>query len=321
MPELTVAAAQYAPVYLDTAATIEKCATIADEASRRGVDLLVFPECFVSGYPEWVWRTRPWSKTARASYRLLFEQAIEVPGPDADALATIARSHRLHLAVGVTERYGSTLYNTLLVFGPDGALLLHHRKLMPTGGERLVWGSGDGSSVRAVETPIGRIGGLICWENYMPLARTALYADDVQIHLAPTWDSGDVWVPTLQHIAKEGRTYVIGACQAFHTDDVPAGIPGREEMYPEPAWIARGLSTIVHPNGKILAGPLADEEGLVVADIDVDNCADGRGLFDATGHYARPDVFQLIVDRTPRRPVGERDTANHVPGLEDAESG
>lgn len=303
MPELIVAAAQYAPIYLDKQASLEKCATICEEAARQGVGLLLFPECFVAGYPEWVWRTLPWSKVARANYRIAFEQAVEVPGADIDILAAIARKNNLHLAIGVTERFGSTLYNTLLLFAPDGSLLLHHRKLMPTGAERLVWGTGDGSSVKVIETPIGRVGGLICWENYMPLARTALYAENVQIYLAPTWDSGSVWVPTLQHIAKEGRTYVIGACQAFHSSDIGDNIPGKSELYPEPSWIARGLSTIVHPNGKILSGPLLEEEGLVTAAIDVDHCADGRALFDPTGHYARADIFQLSVDKTAYRAV------------------
>jgi nitrilase len=256
----------------------------------------------VPAFPDWVWRTPAWSEHALASYRLLAENAVEVPGPDSEFLAELAREHQLHLAIGVDERLGSTLYNTLLLFGPDGTLLNHHRKLMPTGGERLVWGYGDGSSLNVVDTSLGRVGGLICWENYMPLARATIYAQDVQLYLAPTWDTSDVWVPTLQHIAKEGRTYVIGSCQAIHSSDLPAGVPGKDELYGD-EWLARGLSTIVAPGGHILAGPLEEKEGLVTATIDVSRCTDGRGMFDPTGHYARPDVFRLEVDRSPRRAV------------------
>lgn len=303
MSEVLVAAVQAAPVFLDKSATLEKARSLVKEAADLGAALVVFPESFVPAYPDWVWRTPAWSTPANELYRLLLKNAVEVPGPDGDFLAQTARDHGVHLAMGVTERHGSTLYNTLLLLGPDGSLLKHHRKLMPTGGERLIWGYGDGSTLGAVDTAVGRIGALICWENYMPLARAALYAQDVEIYLAPTWDTSDVWVPTLQHIAKEGQTYVIGCCQAIRSSDLPDDVPGRAKLWAEDEWLARGLSTIVAPGGNILAGPLEEKEGIVSAVIDVTRCASARGMFDPTGHYSRPDVFRLHVDTTPKRPV------------------
>jgi nitrilase len=305
MSEVLVAAAQYAPVHLDKAATLDKLVSVVEEAAGLGVSLVLFPETFVPAYPDWVWRTPAWSEHGLASYRRLLDNA--VTETDFELLAATARDHDLHLAVGVTERFGSTLYNTLVLFGPDGSLLNHHRKLMPTGGERLVWGYGDGSSLNVVDTALGQVGGLICWENYMPLARATMYSQDVQIYLAPTWDTSDTWVPTLQHIAKEGRTYVIGCCQAIHSRDLPDDVPGRAELYDDDEWLARGLSTVVAPGGQILAGPLEEKEGLVTATVDVAKCAAGRGLFDPTGHYSRPDVFRLVVDRSKRRPVSHEE--------------
>ncbi len=199
--------------------------------------------------------------------------------------------------MGVNERDGATLYNTQVYFGPDGSLLGKHRKLMPTGGERLVWGYGDGSTLVTFDTPFGRLGGLTCWENYMPLARYAMYAQGIDVWCAPTWDTSDVWVPTLRHIAKEGRVFVIGVAPLLRGSDVPRDIPGVDKRYGgEDDWMSRGLSAIVGPEGEVLAGPLVEEEGILYAELDASVARASRFKFDPVGHYSRPDVFRLVVD-------------------------
>jgi nitrilase len=215
------------------------------------------------------------------------------------------------VSIGVNEREaaGSTLYNTQLYLGPDGTLLGKHRKLMPTGGERLVWGMGDGSTLEVFDTPFGRLGGLICWENYVPLARYALYAKGIDVWAAPTWDNSDGWVPTLRHIAKEGRVHVVGVAPLLRGSDVPADLPGRDELYGgEEDWLSRGQSTIVGPRGEILAGLLVEQEGILYAELDPARARAARIEFDPAGHYARPDVLRLVVDERRRaRVVTEHD--------------
>ena len=230
MDPVKVAAVQAAPVLLDRDETIAKVVTLAGKAAAEGARLVAFPEAFVPGYPDWVWRTRPWDADATALYARLFDQAVVVGSPATDLLAETAARLGIWLSVGVDERdeRDSTIYNTLLHFAPDGTLAARHRKLMPTGGERLVWGTGDGSTLQVVDTGFGRLGGLICWENYMPLARAALYAQGIDVYLAPTWDNSEVWVPTLRHIAREGRTYVIGVTSCISAADLPADLPGRD---------------------------------------------------------------------------------------------
>ncbi|WP_151083388.1 carbon-nitrogen hydrolase family protein [Nocardioides cynanchi] len=301
MTRATVAAVQATPVFLDREATVEKACRLVKEAAAAGAALVVFPEAFVPAYPDWVWRLPAW-QDGRFTHRLL-DQAVTVPGPTADRLAEAARDAGVYLAIGVNELDGGTLYNTLLYFTPAGELAGRHRKLMPTGGERTVWGYGDGSTLTVVATPFGEVGGLICWENYMPLARTAMYALGVEIYLAPTWDNSPQWVATLQHIAKEGRVYVVGVAPLLRGSDVPEELRGDSYPAGDADWMSRGHTTIVEPGGEILAGPVTEREEILYAEIDTDRVLRERQLFDPVGHYARPDVFTLHVDTRPHNAV------------------
>jgi nitrilase len=297
--KVTAAAVQAAPVFLRLDETVERVAALVREAASNGAGLIVFPETFVPAYPDWVWRAGVWDDLSAALYARLLESSVTVPGKASDAMGGAAKRARAYLSVGVNEREegGGTVYNTQLYFGPDGSLLGKHRKLVPTGGERLVWGYGDASTLVTFETPFGRIGGLTCWENYMPLARFALYQQGLDVYLAPTWDNSDVWVPTLRHIAREGRVFVVGATPCIRGSDVPADVPGRDELWGgEDDWLSRGNSTIVGPEGELLAGPLVGEAGIVYAELDPDRARASRFKFDPVGHYSRPDVFRLHVN-------------------------
>jgi nitrilase len=291
-----VACAQVEPVVFDRSATIDKVATVAAEAAGQGARLVLLPETFVPVYPSSRWvRELVGSGNGKPVFARLARESVEIPGPDSDRLGAIAREHRIQLALGVNERDGGTLYNSLLVYTPDGELALHHRKLVPTNHERLVWGFGDGKGLAAIQTDLGRVGGLICWENHMPLARAALYESGVEVYLAPTADDTEQWLESIRHIARESRAFVLSCCvfqrASSYPEDVPLG-PGDELM-------GRGGSAIVGPDGEYLAGPLWDEEGIIYADLEPDRLFEERQRFDAAGHYSRPDVLRLHV--TPLR--------------------
>lgn len=299
------AVVQSAPVLFDTPRTLDKFADLTADAARQRAELVVFPEAFVGGYPkghDFGVSLGIRTPEGRDEFRRYFENAIDVPGPATERIGSVARKHAVHLVVGVVERAGGTLYCSSLTLGPDGSLLGKHRKLMPTAMERVVWGSGDGSTLLVIDTPLGKIGSVICWENYMPLLRTAMYAKAVELYCAVTVDDRETWVPTVRHIALEGRCFVLSACQAVRRADLPSGYPtGR--VPPDQDWLIRGGSCIVGPLGRLLAGPVYGEECVLVADLDRADLARAKFDFDVVGHYARPDVFTLHVNEQPMKPV------------------
>jgi nitrilase len=296
-----VACVQAEPVVLDRAATLDKLAGLTAEAAGAGAQLVVFPETFVPAYPSSVWARAlaGWADAnAKAAFALLSRESLEVPGPDADRLGEIAREHAVWLVTGVNERDPArpgTLYNALLYHAPDGRLALHHRKLVPTNHERLIWGQGDGGGLRAIETGIGRVGGLICWENYMPLARFSLYESGVEIYLASTADDSEAWQSTLVHIARESRAFVVAPAHFQRASAYPEDFPLRE-LIAEHEVIGRGGSAILAPDGSYLAGPLYGEEGVLYAELDPARLWEERQRFDPAGHYHRPDVLSLTVN-------------------------
>jgi len=305
-----IAIVQHAPAVLDREATLDKAVQLISDAAAQGSQLVVFPEAFVPGYPAWVWRLRPggdWDLSERIHRRLL-DNAVDLTGDGLAKVRTAAAEADVTVVMGINERDGtvgrSTLYNSLVVIGHDGEVLNHHRKLMPTNPERMVWGFGDASGLRAIDTPAGRIGALLCWENYMPLARFALYAQGVDVHIAPTYDSGEDWIRAMRHIAREGGCWVVGAGVALRNRDLPDDFPERDRLYPrEEDWINPGDSVVIAPGGETVAGPLHKQQDILYADVDPARAAIARRTFDAAGHYARPDVFTLHVNRMRQSPI------------------
>jgi len=310
MPRIAIV--QQSPVFLDRSATLARAAAAVDEAAAAGARLVVFPEAFVPGYPAWIWRLRPgpdMALTEQLHARTLAE-SVDLSGGDLAPLREAAARHEVTVVCGVQERDASfsrgTLYNTVVMIGPDGGLLNRHRKLMPTNPERMVWGFGDATGLKVVDTPCGRIGALICWENYMPLARQALYAQGIEILIAPTYDSGERCTATMQHIAREGGCWVLGSGCAFQGRDIAPAMPATAKLYDTPEeWINPGDSVVVAPGGKLVEGPLHEQHGLLYATIDLERVGQARRSLDVAGHYARPDIFQLQVNRRPQHPVTE----------------
>ncbi len=305
-PKVKVAVVQAAPVLFDREATVDKTCRLTAEAATQGAKLILFPEAFIPAYPRGLtFGTVVGSRSpqGRDTWQAYWSNAVDIPSLATEALGAAARQAKAYLVVGVIEREGGTLYCTTLYFNPDGQLVGKHRKLKPTAAERLIWGEGDGSTLTVIDTEFGKVGGLICWENYMPLARMAMYSKGVELYLAPTADSRDNWQATIRHIALEGRCFVLG-CNQFVTKSMyPADLAGVEDLASQPEIMCRGGSAIISPLGEVLAGPLFDKEGTLFTDLDLAEVARSKFDFDVVGHYARPDVFQLIVNEKPALPV------------------
>jgi len=305
-----IAIIQESSVLLDREKTINKALQLIEQAASAGAELVIFPEAYISAYPAWIWRLRPggdWGVSNELHGRLL-DSAVDIDAGDLAPLCDSAKKNKLTIVCGLNERDGqlskSTLYNTVVIIGTDGNILNRHRKLMPTNPERMVWGFGDGSGLNVVDTPAGRIGTLLCWENYMPLARYALYSQGVEIYVAPTYDSGDGWLGTMQHIAREGRCWVISSGVALTNSDIPNDIPDRDTLYPAgEEWINPGDSAVIAPGGEIVAGPMHQEKGILFAEVDSAQVAKSKRDLDVIGHYSRPDIFTLSIDMQPQSPV------------------
>ncbi|MCE7742228.1 MAG: carbon-nitrogen hydrolase family protein [Candidatus Heimdallarchaeota archaeon] len=305
---IKIAVAQIAPIYLNIELTVEKAVEKIKEAGENKADLIVFPEAFIPGYPDWVWVVPNYKSAVHNElYSKLLDNAISIPDKYTEILCNAAKEAGIHVIMGVQERNSeasnSSLFNTLIFIDNKGEILGKHRKLIPTGGERLVWAQGDGSTLQVFDTSLGKIGGLICWENYMPLARNAMYAAGAQILVTPTWDKSEKWLQSLQHIAREGGLFVVNCCTPLNKADIPDDLNFKEFYLDEREWINTGNSCVINPKGDIIAGPIKEKEEILYADIDLKQISSSKRLFDVTGHYSRPDVFKFGVNRKPNKNV------------------
>lgn len=297
---IKVAAAQLSPVFLNKEKTVEKACGAIMEAGEKGAKLIVFPEAFIPGYPDWIWLI-PNSNGAALNelYVKLVENAVSIPEKTTDLLCKAAKKAGINVVMGLHERNSETsstsLYNSLLFINDLGEIVGKHRKLIPTGGERLIWAQGMGDSLRCYKTTAGKIAGLICWENFMPLARVAIYESGAQILVSPTWDKSPNWLQSMQHIAREGGLFVISTCMVLRMDDIPDEYEFKKRYPEEREWINTGKSCVIAPDGKFLAGPLDAEEGIIYADIDLRQITAAKRMFDVVGHYSRPDVFGFTL--------------------------
>ncbi len=299
---IKVSVVQDAPVFLDKDATVEKACKLIKEAASKNAKLVLFPETFISAYPDWVWSVAPSNKKMIGElYSALYDSAVTIPDDATTALCKAAKEASIYVVVGINERSpdssNTSLYNSMLYISPEGKVLGTHRKLMPTGGERLMWAQGDGNNLVSFDTDIGRIGGLICWENFMPLPRVAMYQTGVQIYMAPTWDSSEQWLTAMRHIAREGGMFVMGCCQAIRVDDVPDKFEFKKLYAEDREWVNKGNSCIVDPMGNFLAEPLEAKKDILYADIDLSEIPTHKWMFDVNGHYSRPDVFDFKVNK------------------------
>lgn len=305
-----LAVVQKSPALLDKEKTVVDAAAMVEEVANNGAEMVIFPEAHIPGYPAWIWRLRPggdWGLTEQIHARLL-DNAVNLESDDLVPLRDAAAKHKVTIVCGIDERESrlskATLYNTVIVIDTDGKIINRHRKLMPTNPERMVWGFGDASGLKVVDTPLGRIGTLICWENYMPLARYALYAQGIDIYIAPTYDSGDGWIGTMQHIAREGCCWVVSSGTALKVSDIPDDFPAKKDLYSETEeWVNPGDSVVIAPGGDIVAGPMRNEQGILYAEVDSNRVGIARRALDVAGHYARPDIFKLHVNTRPQSPV------------------
>ncbi|MDP4548674.1 carbon-nitrogen hydrolase family protein [Marinobacter sp. MDS2] len=305
-----IAIVQEPPVFLNREETIHRAVQLVKDAATQGAELVVFSETYIPGYPAWIWRLKPggdWGLSEQLHSRLL-NNAVQIGSDQLRPLLDVAKEMQVTVVCGIEERdedtSRSTIYNSVLTISPEGTVQNCHRKLMPTNPERMVWGFGDASGLKVVDTPVGRVGSLVCWENYMPLARYALFAQGIDIYIAPTYDSGDRWLRTLQHIAREGGCWVLGAGNVLRTRDLPADFPEVDRLYPDKEeWINSGDSVVISPAGEIVAGPMRQETGLLLVEIDVSEVSAARRSLDIAGHYARPDIFSLQVNTRQQRPV------------------
>ncbi|MGB3435843.1 carbon-nitrogen hydrolase family protein [Achromobacter sp.] len=299
------AVVQTASIPFNKQATVEKVVAKIREAAELGAKLIVFPEATISGYPkgsDFGARVGGRLPRGREEFLRYFNGAITVPGPEVDEIAAAAREAQAYVVVGVMEQEIGTLYCTALHFSPSGEMIGKHRKLMPTAVERLIWGYGDGSTLPVFNTPHGKMGTVICWENYMPLLRMAMYGKGIQLYCAPTADDRDEWITSMRHIAMEGRCFVFSACQYITRGDYPEDYDAIQGNSADTV-LMRGGSAIISPAGQLLAGPDYEGECILTADIDLDDVTRGKYDFDVVGHYARPDIFKLVVDETPKPPV------------------
>jgi len=309
-----IAIIQEAPVYLNKEKTIQKVCDLIKQAAGEGAELVIFPETFISGYPAWIWRLRPggdWD-ICETSHEMLMKSAVDIKAGDLNPICDVAKELKVTVVSGINERpllpSNGTVYNAMVTISHEGKIINLHRKLMPTNPERMTWGFGDATGLKVSDTPVGKIGGVMCWENYMPLSRYALYTQGIEIYIAPTYDSGDDWLGTMQHIAREGRCWVINSGCAIERSDIPDDFPDKDRLYAEDeTWINQGDSAVIAPGGEIVAGPLRNEKGIVYYDIDATKSHIAKRALDVAGHYSRPDLFTFEVDTKPQKPTISED--------------